>query len=114
MRNLRKASACGSRSESPVQNMKRPLDLGDAPLGRMPRRVRPMLSTLVGQPFDRAGWLFEIKWDGFRAIAEIEAGGVRLYSRNLLSFERRFPALVECLARLPHAAVLDGEVVVVD
>jgi hypothetical protein len=36
----------------------------------MPTNVRPMLATLVHQPFDRRGWLFEIKWDGCRAIRE--------------------------------------------
>jgi ATP-dependent DNA ligase len=52
----------------------------------MPTNVRPMLATLVHEPFDRRGWLFEIKWDGYRAIAEVDKGQVRLYSRNGLSF----------------------------
>src|SRR5262249_40708243 len=42
--------------------------------GGAPHDVKPMLATLVGQPFDRAGWLFEVKWDGYRAIAGIEKG----------------------------------------
>jgi ATP-dependent DNA ligase len=37
----------------------------------MPRYVKPMLATLVSKPFDRPGWIFEIKWDGYRAIAEV-------------------------------------------
>ena len=40
----------------------------------MPTNVRPMLATLVHQPFDRRAWLFEIKWDGYRAIAEVDKG----------------------------------------
>src|SRR5215467_7774121 len=80
----------------------------------MPRDVEPMLCTLVPRPFDRPNWIFEIKWDGYRAIAEIERGLVRLYSRKLKSLEGYFPELVETLARLSIEAVLDGEVVVLD
>jgi bifunctional non-homologous end joining protein LigD len=79
-----------------------------------PRDVRPMLATLVDEPFDRAGWLFEVKWDGYRAIAEVDDRGVRLYSRNLISFEDRYTPVVESLRALGHEAVLDGEIVVVD
>src|SRR5579884_2716979 len=89
--------------------------IDDAPRGEMPRGVRPMLATEVDAPFDREGWLFEVKWDGYRAIAEVEAAGdVRLYSRNQLSFEANYPAIVSQLKLLGHAAVLDGEIVVVD
>ena len=45
--------------------------------------ITPMVARLVRDPFDRDGWLFELKWDGFRAIAETDGkGGVALYSRN--------------------------------
>jgi bifunctional non-homologous end joining protein LigD len=76
--------------------------------------VKPMLATLVDAPFDRAGWLFEVKWDGYRAVAEVGARGVSFYSRNHKSFEHRFAPLVESLRGLGRQAVLDGEVVVVD
>ncbi|HEX2523874.1 MAG TPA: non-homologous end-joining DNA ligase, partial [Terriglobia bacterium] len=89
-------------------------DLDDAPPSKMLRKVSPMLATPVTRPFSRAGWLFEIKWDGYRAIAEIEGGQVRLYSRNQLSLEERFAPLVKSLQNFGHDAVLDGEVVVVD
>jgi bifunctional non-homologous end joining protein LigD len=86
----------------------------EAKKSRMPRKVKPMLATLVDQPFDRAGWLFELKWDGYRAIAEVNAGQVRLYSRNHKSFTERYAPVVQSLQRLGHQAVLDGEIVVVD
>lgn len=89
-------------------------DLSDAPPGKMLHQVKPMLATSTSRPFDRTGWLFEIKWDGYRAIAEIEAGQVRLYSRNQLSLEDRFEPLLAPLRQLGHDAVLDGEVVVLD
>jgi len=73
-----------------------------------------MLATFVDKPFDRPGWFFEIKWDGFRAIAEIEKAKVRLYSRNFISFHERYPAIGDALQQLGHEAVLDGEIVVLD
>jgi bifunctional non-homologous end joining protein LigD len=86
----------------------------DAPKGKPPRKVKPMLATLVDKPFDRAGWLFEIKWDGYRAIAEVSQGGIRLYSRKQLSFNERYQPVVTALGQLGHEAVLDGEIVVLD
>lgn len=90
------------------------IDLEGARQGKMPRDVLPMQATLTDQAFDRVGWLFELKWDGFRAIAEISEDEVRLYSRNLKSFENEFPSLVFELENIPFEAVLDGEIVVVD
>jgi bifunctional non-homologous end joining protein LigD len=88
--------------------------LEGVPRSPMPHAVQPMLASPVEQPFDRPGWLFEVKWDGYRAIAEIEGGRVRLYSRNRLDFNERYPPVVGSLAQLGHDAVLDGEVVVLD
>jgi bifunctional non-homologous end joining protein LigD len=56
----------------------------------------------------------EIKWDGYRAISEIEKSSVRLYSRKLKSLDTYFPQLLETLSRLNIEAVIDGEVVVLD
>lgn len=73
-----------------------------------------MLATLVDQPFDRPGWIFEIKWDGYRAIAEICKKEVSLYSRNHKSLNERFSPIVEALGALSQTAVLDGEIVAFD
>jgi bifunctional non-homologous end joining protein LigD len=80
----------------------------------MLRNVQPMLASPIDQPFDHPDWLFEVKWDGYRAIAEIKDGRVRLYSRNMLSFDQRYSPVVSSLQRLGHDAVLDGEIVVLD
>lgn len=80
----------------------------------IPHSIKPMLATLVAKPFDESGWLFEIKWDGFRAIAEVENGKVNLYSRNLLSFNKQFEAIVEELKKIEDTVILDGEIVVLD
>jgi bifunctional non-homologous end joining protein LigD len=74
-------------------------------------RVRPMLATLVSAPFDRDGWYFELKWDGFRALAEVKPGAVKLYSRNQESFKQRFSPIVASLTKLKIPCVLDGEIV---
>ena len=55
--------------------------------------ITSMVARLEPLPFDHEGWLFELKWDGFRAIAEIEARKVRLYSRNHNDFTKRFPPI---------------------
>ena len=80
----------------------------------MPRDVEPMLCTLVSRPFDRENWIFEIKWDGYRTIAEITESSVRLHSRKRKSLNGYFPELVETLGKLNAEAILDGEVVVLD
>lgn len=80
----------------------------------MPHRIKPMLATLVSDPFDKKDWFFEIKWDGYRAIAEIEKGEVKLYSRNLQPFEERFKIITDELKKIPHDVVLDGEIVALD
>lgn len=82
---------------------------------KMPSPIHPMLGVLVKKPFDREGWVFEIKWDGYRAIAEINKGNVKLYSRNQLSFNSKFPQIITELQQWTvESAVLDGELVILD
>ena len=57
--------------------------IGGAKKASMPQNVRPMLATLSEQPFSDPDWLFEVKWDGARAIAHLRDVRVRLASRNL-------------------------------
>jgi bifunctional non-homologous end joining protein LigD len=89
-------------------------DLRDAPVKPMPHGIRPMLATAVKRAFDHPDWIFEVKWDGYRAVAEIRNDGVLLYSRNLISFQEKFAPIVDSLRKLQFEAVLDGEIVVVD
>jgi len=81
----------------------------------MPTTIHPMLAESVEHPFDDKDWLFEIKWDGYRAIAFIEDGKVRLVSRNQNELTTRYPELQD-LAESINAknAILDGEVVALD
>ncbi len=89
-------------------------DLQDAPAKPMPHDIKPMLATPVKEPFDHPDWIFEVKWDGYRAVAEIRDDGVSLYSRNGISFDKKFFPIVDSLRKLRFDAVLDGEIVVVD
>ena len=81
---------------------------------RFPKTVRPMLATLVDEPFDEPGWLYEIKWDGYRAVAMINKGKVDLVSRNNKSFTEKFYPVTNALKNWNINAVIDGEVVVLD
>ncbi len=89
-------------------------ELETAPVNPMPHGIKPMLATLVREPFDHPDWLFEVKWDGYRAIAEIGDGNVSLYTRNQISLNKKFSPIVEALQKLRFKAVLDGEIVVAD
>lgn len=73
-----------------------------------------MLAKETEQPFDDANWLFEIKWDGYRAISEIKQGKVELYSRNGNSFNTSYPVVFNELKKLKDDVVLDGEIVVLN
>ena len=90
-------------------------DLEGAVKRPMPSSIQPMLASVIEKPFDDPNWLFEIKWDGYRAIAFIENGSVRLVSRNQNDLTPRYPELRE-LTKFVNAktAILDGEVVVLD
>jgi bifunctional non-homologous end joining protein LigD len=90
-------------------------DLPGAVRKPMPAAVHPMLATSVETAFDDPEWLFEIKWDGYRAVSFLQDGKVRLVSRNQNELTGEFPELNE-LSKLIKAknAVLDGEVVALD
>ena len=81
----------------------------------MPRAVHPMLSETAAEAFDDPAWLFEIKWDGYRAIAFLEGGKIRLVSRNQVDLTAKYPELNEIPQQLrARAAILDGEIVALD
>ncbi|HVY73481.1 MAG TPA: DNA ligase D [Puia sp.] len=80
----------------------------------MPKNIRPMLATTVEKPFDGEDWLYEIKWDGYRAVANIRNGKASIESRNNLSFDDKFPAVKQALEKWPVDAVVDGEIVALD
>jgi bifunctional non-homologous end joining protein LigD len=99
------------RGPIPIQ----PAELQGARKGTMASSVEPMLATLGDRPFSDPLWLFEIKWDGVRALVRIENGALALRSRNSIDITKRYPEL----APLPNVlaareAILDGEIVALD
>ncbi|WP_246104305.1 DNA ligase D [Mucilaginibacter corticis] len=88
--------------------------LKTAPKAKIPANIKPMKATLVDEPFDEAGWLFEVKWDGYRAIALLDKkDGASLISRNNLPFEKYYP-INDALKKWQMDAVLDGELLVLN
>jgi bifunctional non-homologous end joining protein LigD len=82
---------------------------------RIPFRIRPMLATLAPQPFDRPGWTYEEKYDGYRILAYKQGSAVRLLSRNAKERTQMFSGVAEAVANLPaRTLLLDGEVVAFD
>jgi bifunctional non-homologous end joining protein LigD len=82
---------------------------------RIPFRVRPMLATLVSKPFDRPGWVYEEKYDGYRILAYKEGPKVTLLSRNDKDRTQSFAGIAAAIAGLPaRTLLLDGEVVAFD
>lgn len=74
-----------------------------------------MQPTLRKIPFSGANWLFEPKWDGYRAVCYLEGGMVRFVSRNKRSLTKRFPELQSIVKDIrASVAVFDGEIVAVD
>lgn len=76
--------------------------------------IKPMLATTGKKIFNDPDWIYELKWDGYRALAHIEVGKVDLYSRNGISFNSKFPKLVEDLEQVENNVILDGEIVVLN
>jgi bifunctional non-homologous end joining protein LigD len=78
--------------------------------------IAPLHLRLIKEPFDSPDWMFEPKLDGYRRIAVICSGGqARIWSRNNLPLEQKFPTVLEAVNRLNlRSTILDGEIVVLD
>ena len=107
-----KAAAPAVNAE-PVHRKRFPVrGMGGAP--KVKEAIKPMLASPEVKPFDDPEWLFEIKWDGYRAIAETGGSALRLYSRNGLSFLDAYADVSSALRRMKRKAVVDGEIVALD
>ena len=114
----------GSPGDSPATGLPRSkpakasADLGapDAPKASLPATLSPQLATLVEHaPADAAQWLWELKFDGYRLLARIDRGRVRLYTRNGHDWTAKMPRLAQAVAALPlKSGWVDGEVLVLD
>lgn len=90
-------------------------DLGAASIGSLPDTIDVMLAETADSPFTKDGWLFEIKYDGYRLVARKHGRNVRLQYRSGLDATAVFPEIVSAVRRLPYEdLVIDGEVAVLD
>jgi bifunctional non-homologous end joining protein LigD len=86
-----------------------------APANTLPEFVPPALAVLVDAPPDGGEWLFEVKFDGYRALAFVQDHAARLASRNAQDWTAKFRSVADALAALPlDGCILDGEVCVLD
>ena len=74
--------------------------------------VPPMLATATKKIFNDPNWIYELKWDGYRMLSNIESGNVKLFSRKGISFNKKFSEILTDLEQIPYDVILDGEVVV--
>jgi bifunctional non-homologous end joining protein LigD len=101
-----------SAPEKPTKKPRAASRIGGARKAAMPAAIQPQLATAGTAAPEGGEWLHEIKYDGYRLIARVEDGGVRLLTRKGLDWTGKFPALAAALARLPvKSAILDGELV---
>ena len=98
--------------EPPPAKLRPPSRIKGSKKAAMPASLKPQLATVAALAPEGGEWLHEIKYDGYRLVAFIDAGRVRLITRGGLDWTDKFPALAERLAKLPvTTAVLDGELV---
>jgi len=107
-KNKQYQSATGETLTPEIKNI-----IDDAPSQKIPRDIRPMKATQVDKPFHDVNWVYEIKWDGYRALAFLQKGKAELVSRNNLVYEQFSPINQE-LESWNIDIVLDGEIVVTD
>ena len=100
---------------APRRKPLRPSSLKGAKKARLPKEIRPQLATPASRVPDGADWLHEIKFDGYRTMARIDGGEVRLLTRTGLDWTDRYGRLAKAFQGLScQQAVIDGEIVVQD
>ncbi len=109
-----KASSEGNKKEVKKKEHPQAIENDKGIRAKFPVKLSPMLATLVDKPFDAEGWLYEVKWDGYRTIALCNKDKVEMRSRNDKSFNEKFYPVTNALRALNLQAVIDGEVVVLD
>lgn len=78
------------------------------------KKLSPMLATLYPEPFDDSDWIFEIKWDGYRAFGCKDGRSVQILSRGKKNYTNRFQTLADELKSIQGTYIIDGEIVILD
>lgn len=87
--------------------------LDAAPESGFPKNIKPMKATRVDKPFNEPGWVYEIKWDGYRTLAMVQGGKARLLSGKNIVLDH-FPQINDLLSSWSMDVVLDGEIVLLN
>jgi len=109
---VKASSARNKKEKETINSSDRILSTGKTT--EFPSKLSPMLATMVDKPFDKEGWQYEIKWDGYRTVAFCNKNVVELKSRNDKSFNEKFYPVLNAVQQWNINAVVDGEVVVLD
>ena len=107
------SNRASSTASAPVNRAADLPDLDALPTADL-KFVQPMFAKLVDSLPESAGWSYEIKLDGYRALALCSDDGVQLFSRNNNTLNGRFPTLAKALRTIEVGTILDGEVVALD
>ncbi|HEU4759910.1 MAG TPA: non-homologous end-joining DNA ligase [Dehalococcoidia bacterium] len=114
----RQRRTLGMSGDEPPAGPSQPLALGEPLLAaarRLPAAIPPMLAAPGGEPFDSPSHVFEVKWDGVRALAFLEDGTVRLQDRYLRDVTFQYPEMQDLASAVrERGVVLDGEIVALD
>ena len=111
---VKKAIEENPTNEPPCKDIDLTQIIKKAPESKFRTDLTPMLATLVDEPFDDPEWLYEIKWDGYRAMGFLDGEKVELKSRNQKPYNEKFYPIYNALKKWNIQAIVDGEVVVVN
>ena len=100
--------ANGEEGDAPGPRSKRG---ASKPTKPAPKFRDVQLATLVDAVPSGRQWLHEVKYDGYRALISTGKGGARVFTRSGLDWSEKFPGIVEAADTIPHAALIDGEIV---
>ncbi len=109
----RKAATKASKSQKKPVPVENSIEASLASKGRksaFPQNIKPMLATLASGPFDGSDWLFEIKWDGYRAVGYFNQDSVELRSRSNLNYTK-YSTIEAAMKLFDKPVVVDGEIV---
>lgn len=107
-----KPDKSSDKKKAPAKKARRVRSL-PAATRKLATYIKPMLAKETNAPFSDKNWVYEMKWDGYRAIAEVNKNKVSLYSRNGNTFNDSYPIITAALKERNIQAVLDGEIIVV-
>ncbi len=111
-------SVSSKRTQEEIEENLQPVSVADLPGARksaIPAQLEPMLATAVTKPPEGKNWLYEIKWDGIRALCLVKNGSLQIHSRRGNRCENQYPELRDLPAQLNvKNAWLDGEICILD